>query len=282
MSVSTERRRDTGRGPTPVAGPVTQPGVDRPGAGPAGDRRRRRRAQRPGAGAERGHRQRRPDRRRRDGPDRDDATSAARWPQPARATSPSPPTRAAPGRRRGRSRPPGDRGLLRRARRSRPNGTGRLRGLQRLHDAVPDQHHRPAQPGRCGAARRRLNHAAAPTGAFTELHRGAPGDPRGSSAERPDRRSSSAPTAAKRQRPSAASRPTHPRGALVSGRLRAKIVCSETGESTALRAAVPLPPALAARVHGTTNRKRWFSQDALRGRRPRMPRRRGKPATRGP
>ena len=45
MSDSDQRRRAAGAGPTVVAGPVTQPGVIRPGAGPSGDRRRRGRAQ---------------------------------------------------------------------------------------------------------------------------------------------------------------------------------------------------------------------------------------------
>ncbi len=165
--------------PQPVAGPVHAAGRLRPGAGPSGHRRRRRRAQRPRARAERRHRQRRADRRRRDQPDRHDATSAGRW-RRRTCSSPSPPTAARPGRRRGRSRPRATAASTRR-RRSRPNGTDVYVVYNAFTTPFQTTTRHAALAGRRRQARRHRRHGRRP-GRSASSTAARPGDPRASSA----------------------------------------------------------------------------------------------------
>ena len=176
MSVSAQRRRDLVDASAPVAGPVTQPGVLDPVQGrPVIDGMAGARSDL-APGAQRRHRQRRADRVGRDRPDGDELRQRNASTRPhvyftessdrgATWTTPRPIETA------------GDRGLYTAPAIS-PNGTACTSCTTRSPRRT-DQHDRSTRPGGSGPA----GHGdLRRDGNVVTLHRGAPGDPRGSSA----------------------------------------------------------------------------------------------------
>ena len=172
IHVAVDRRRHDWSKARPVAGPV--PSLERrPGARPADDRRRRRRAERPRAGAERGHRQRCADGRRRD--NRIVMTYVSGDIARRTCSSPSRPMGATTGRPHGRSKArwiAASTPRHRFVRTARTSTSSTTRSRRRSND---DREPRSARRGHLA----RRPPARGPTGAFTEIHRGPPGDPRG-------------------------------------------------------------------------------------------------------